>query len=75
MGMLWYTLLGRHYTSWARMAAFPLVGVVIGEAIWTKYLAGAIGEGLVFFGLHIYVALISSFIATLIDMAFSWLAT
>ena len=31
MGALWYTLLGRSETSWTRMTAFPLVGVVIGE--------------------------------------------
>ncbi|HZA25864.1 MAG TPA: hypothetical protein VFA32_25255 [Dehalococcoidia bacterium] len=74
MGMLWYTLLGRGYSTWTRMVAFPLVGVVIGEAIWSGYLAGAVGEGLVFFNLHIYVALVSTFVAALIDMAFSWLA-
>jgi hypothetical protein len=67
-------LLGYHYTSWARMAAFPLVGVILGEAIWDKYLAGAIGLGLVFLDLNIYVALVSAFIAALADVAFSWLS-
>ena len=74
MGVLWYTLLGRNDTSWMRMMAFPLVGMVIGEALWGKYLTSNIGTGLVFFDLHIYVALISTFIATLVDLAFSWLS-
>jgi hypothetical protein len=73
-GVLWYTLLGRNYTGWMRMMAFPLVGMVIGEALWGKYLTGKIGPGLVFFDLHIYVALISTFIATLVDLALSWLS-
>jgi L-cystine uptake protein TcyP (sodium:dicarboxylate symporter family) len=74
MGVLWYTLLGRNYTGWMRMVAFPLVGLVIGEALWGKYLSGNMGAGLVFYDLHIYVALISTFIATLVDLAFSWLS-
>jgi hypothetical protein len=74
LGVLWYTLLGYHYTNWARMAAFPLVGVIIGAAVWDKYLAEAIGPGLVFLDLNIYVALVSTFVAILVDMAFSWLS-
>ncbi|MFQ6030427.1 MAG: hypothetical protein ACE5Q6_23375 [Dehalococcoidia bacterium] len=74
MGTLWYTLLGRSVFSWMRMGAFPLVGVVIGEAIWTRYLAEAIGQGLVFLNVHIYVALVATFIAALVDIAFNWLA-
>ena len=74
MGALWYTLLGRSETSWTRMTAFPLVGVVIGEALWARYLSENVGQGLVFFDLHIYVALVSTLAAALVDAAFSWLA-
>ena len=71
MGVLWYTLLGRNYTSWMRMATFPLLGVIIGEAIWGRYLSSSVGTGLVFFNLHIYVVLVSSFIGALADVAVS----
>ena len=56
------------------MAAFPLLGVIIGEAVWIKHLSGGVGQGLVFFDLHIYVVLVSTFIAALADKAISWLA-
>ncbi len=74
MGVLWYTVLGHNYTGWMRMAAFPLLGLVIGEALWGKYLAASVGSGLVFFDLHIYVALVSTFIGSLVDISVSWLA-
>ena len=34
MGVMWYTVLGRTYANWMRMAAFPLLGAIIGEALW-----------------------------------------
>lgn len=74
MGVLWYTLLGRNYTGWMRMAAFPLLGVIVGEAVWSRYLAGGVGAGLVFYNIHIYVALVSTFIGALLDVSISWLA-
>ncbi len=74
MGVLWYTLLGRNYTNWMRMATFPLLGVIIGEAIWGRYLSSSMGQGLVFLNLHIYVVLVSSFIGALVDIGVSWLA-
>jgi len=74
LGMLWYTLLGRNYMGWMRLGAFPLLGLVIGEGLWAKYLSDNIGPGLVFMGLHLYVALVSTFIAALVDVVFSWLA-
>ena len=74
MGVLWYTLLGNTYTGWMRMTAFPLLSVVIGEAVWIKHLSGGTGQGLVFFDLHIYVALVSTFIGALVDKTISWLA-
>ena len=33
MGTVWYTLLGRDYASWMRMAAFPFVGAIVGEEL------------------------------------------
>ncbi len=74
MGVLWYTVLGRNYTSWMRMAAFPLLGVIIGEALWTNHLSSSPDQGLVFLGFHIYVALASTFIGALVDIGASWLA-
>ena len=74
MGVVWYTLLGRKYTNWMRMAAFPLLGVIIGEALWTNHIASNPSEGLLYFNLHIYVVLISSFAGGLVDVALGWLA-
>lgn len=74
MGVLWYTLLGRNFTGWMRMAAFPLVGVVIGEALWARYMSGSTFSGLVFWGLDIYPVVLFSFVAALLDVTFGWLA-
>ena len=74
MGVLWYTLLGRNDTGWMRMTAFPLLGLIIGEAIFTRYLAGGVGRGLVIYGIHLYVALIATFMATMVDIGVNWLA-
>ena len=73
LGLLWYTLLGHHHTSWMRIAAFPLLAVVIGEALWTRYLATTAGQGLVFSGLNLYVALVATFIGALVDIGLTWL--
>ena len=73
LGTAWYALLGRQHTNWMRMAAFPFVGVVIGEALWERpHRTGA--EGLDFYGLHIYVALISSLAGAAIDVVVGKLA-
>ena len=74
MGVLWYTLLGRNYTSWMRMAAFPLLAIILGEALYARYLASAVGPGLVFLSIHIYVALAATFIGAMVDIGVSWLA-
>ena len=70
MGVVWYTLLGRNHASWMRMAAFPLIGVVIGEALMANYQ----GAGLTFFGLHIFVVLVSTLVGALVDVSISWIA-
>ncbi len=74
MGVLWYTILGRNYTSWMRMAAFPLLGMIIGEAVWINHLSRNAEQGLIFLGLHIYVALVATFIGALVDIGASWMA-
>ena len=74
MGVLWYTVLGRNYTSWMRMAAFPLLGMIIGEAVWINHLSSNAEQGLVFLGVHIYVALVATFIGALVDIGASWWA-
>ena len=74
MGVLWYTILGRNCTSWMRMAAFPLLGLIIGEAVWINHLSTSASQGLVFLGIHLYVALAATFIGALVDISASWLA-
>ena len=74
LGVLWYTLLGRNYTSWMRMAAFPLLAIIVGEALYARYLASTVGQGLVFLNIPIYVALAATFIGALVDIGVSWLA-
>ena len=74
MGVLWYTVLGRNYTSWMRMAAFPLLGLIIGEAVWVNNLSSNAEQGLMFLGIHIYVALVATFIGAIVDIGASWLA-
>ena len=74
MGVLWYTLLGRNYTSWMRMAAFPLLALIIGEALYARYLASSVGQGLVFLNIHIYAALIATFIGSMVDIGVNWVA-
>ena len=73
MGVLWYTILGRNHTSWMRMAAFPFLGLIIGEALWVNQLSSNAEQGLDFLGVHIYVALVATFIGALIDVSASWL--
>ncbi len=68
MGVLWYTLLGRNYTSWMRMAAFPLLASIIGEALYARYLAASVGQGLVFLSIHIYVAMADNFKGDMVDI-------
>ena len=72
LGLAWYAVLGRQHTNWMRMAAFPFLGVVIGEALWSGPIDGS--GGLDFHGLHIYVALISSGAGAAIDVVVGKLA-
>ncbi len=72
LGSAWYALLGRQHSNWMRMAAFPFLGVVIGEALWRGPIDGS--GGLEFNGLHIYVALISSLAGAAVDVIVGRLA-
>ena len=65
LGTVWYTLLGRDYTSWMRLAAFPFVATIVGEEL--------LDAGPTFFGLHLYVALGSTLVAVLVDIVFTWI--
>ena len=67
-------MLGRDTSSWMRMSAFPLLALIIGEGIYAQYLASSVGQGLVFLNVHIYVALIATFVGSMADIAVSWLA-
>ncbi len=65
LGVVWYTLLGRNYSSWMRMAAFPFVGAVVGESL--------VAAGPTFFGLHLYVVLVSTFAGAVTDLLLTWI--
>ena len=65
MGVVWYSLLGRTYSSWMRVAAFPFVGAILGEALVTV--------GPTYFGLHLYVVIVSTMVAVLTDIAVTWI--
>ena len=74
MGVVWYTVLGREQTNWMRTAAFPLLGIIVGQALWTNHFSSNASQGLVFLGFNVYVALVSTFIGTIADIGATWLA-
>jgi len=74
LGMVWNTVLGREQTNWMRTAAFPLMAIIIGQALWTTHLSSNAAQGLVFLGFNVYVALVSSFIGVLTEGAVAWMA-
>ena len=55
------------------MAAFPLLGAIIGEALWTNHISNNAEHGLVFLGFHVYVTLISTFLGAVLDITVSYL--
>ena len=48
--------------------------MIIGEAVWINHLSSNAEQGLIFLGLHIYVALVATFIGALVDIGASWMA-
>ncbi len=74
LGVVWNTVLGREQTNWMRTAAFPLLAIIIGQALWTTHLSSNAAQGLVFLGFNVYVALVSTFIGVLADVGATWLA-
>ena len=63
MGTLWYNLLNHKYDSWMRIAAFPLIGLIMTEAIWENYTLG----GPEFMGLHVAAVALGTGVAALAD--------
>ena len=39
-GVLWYNVLGVKHSGWMRIAALPLIGIVVTEGIWDNYSLG-----------------------------------
>ena len=74
LGVVWNTVLGREQTNWMRTAAFPLLAIIIGQAVWTTHLSSNAAQGLVFLGFNVYVALVSSFIGVVADAGATWMA-
>ena len=74
LGVVWNTVLGRDQTNWMRTAAFPLLAIIIGQALWTTHLSSNAAQGLVFLGFNVYVALVSSFIGVVADVGATWMA-
>ena len=74
LGVVWNTVLGRDQTNWMRTAAFPLLAIIIGQALWTTHLSSNAAQGLVFLGFNVYVALVSTFIGVLADVGATWMA-
>lgn len=74
LGVVWNTVLGREQTNWMRTAAFPLLAIIIGQALWTTHLSSNAAQGLVFLGFNVYVALVSTFIGVLADVGATWMA-
>ena len=64
-GVMWSKMLGTGSNGWMRTAAAPFVGVLVGEGIWAEYFV----SGPEFFGLHIALALVTTFVAVLVDVS------
>ncbi|MFQ5872508.1 MAG: hypothetical protein ACE5JL_01710 [Dehalococcoidia bacterium] len=63
-GFVWYHILDRPVTSWLRMPAYPLLGIILGEGLWATYLV----SGPAVLGIHVVVALFATFAAVLLDV-------
>lgn len=59
LGQLWYSILGHRHDGWMRMASFPFLGIVAGEAFMPV--------GPEVFGVHVTVAFAATLIACLVD--------
>ena len=66
MGVVGYSLMGIEHTSWMRTAAFPLVGVIVGETL--------VAMGPTLLGFHVYTVLVATLTGVLVDVAVRWLS-
>ena len=63
-GMVWYHVLNHPTTNWLRMVGYPLVGIILGEGLWANYLV----NGPELLGVHVVVALFTTFVAVSLDI-------
>ena len=59
LGQLWYSVLDFRHDHWMRMASYPFLGIVLGEAF--------VPMGPEVFGVHIMVAFVATLIACILD--------
>jgi len=64
-GTVWYRVLGHPPTDLLRMMAYPLIGIILGEGLWVSYFVA----GPEVLGIHVVVALFTTFIAVSLDIA------
>lgn len=65
LGTFWYELLRRTQTDKLRLTAIALFGIIVGEAVVAEGIVG----GPTILGLHPFAALIASFAAVYVDVA------
>lgn len=65
-GQLWYNVLDYHHEGWMRVCSFPFLGIILGEALYARVLALPAGPET--YGVHIFLALVATLVATVIDM-------
>jgi predicted MFS family arabinose efflux permease len=58
-GQLWSAVIDHRHDHWMRIASFPFLGIVAGEALFPM--------GPQFFGVHVLVAFIATLVAVLVD--------
>ena len=59
LGQLWYSVLDHRHDGWMRIASFPFLGMIAGEAFMPM--------GPEVFGVHVVVAFVATFVACLVD--------
>ena len=63
-GVLWYTVLSQKFDSWMRIAALPLVGLVIAQGLWNN----SSWSGPEFLDLNIVAVVVGTSIGALTDV-------
>ena len=62
-GTVFYHVFGRPKKHWLQTMAYPVVGIFVGEGIWSSYMVA----GPALWGVHPVVALFSTIIAVYLD--------